>query len=362
MKIGILGGGQLARMMAEAAKPLGIQIVCIDPDITCSAKFVTEVHHYHFSDINQIKHIFADVDYVTYETENLPIEHVTALSSHFNLFPSVDALRLTQDRLYEKQLFSSLDIPTTDFFPINSWEDLSNALKIFSTPSVLKTRRNGYDGKGQAIIRNIDDAKKAWDYLSCNELILEEYISYDFEVSQIAVRNKHGEIIFYPLTLNEHQHGILRFSQAPYTNADLEATAQRYTAAILSKFNYVGVMTVEFFCRDGKLCANEIAPRVHNSGHWSIEGAETSQFENHLRAISGLPLGATAPKHFTAMFNCIGKEPDDINSLLKIDGLHYHSYDKAARMNRKVGHITICMNSSDHLTPELKKSIELLMQ
>jgi 5-(carboxyamino)imidazole ribonucleotide synthase len=361
MKIGILGGGQLAKMMAEAAQSLGIDIICIDPDITCSAKTVAKVHHYHFSDINQIKEILAGVDYVTYETENLPIEPITELSKIFEIYPNIDALKITQDRLFEKQLFTSLEIPTPDYFPVNSWDDLNNALTIFGSPTVLKTRRNGYDGKGQAIISNRDDAQHAWDTLLSNELILEEFIQYDFEVSLIGARDKAGNISFYPLTLNEHKNGILRLSQAPYINESLETQAREYTTKIMSKLNYVGVMTVEFFCVNGLLRANEIAPRVHNSGHWTIDGADTSQFENHLRAVAGLPLGPTKAINFSAMFNCIGHEPKDIDSLLKIDGLHYHSYGKAPRINRKLGHVTICMNSRDKFTAEFRKKIEVLL-
>jgi len=361
MKIGILGGGQLARMMAESAKSLGLEVICIDPDITCSAKFVTEVHHCDFSNIEKILSVFTDISYVTYETENLPIQHIEQLSNHFPIYPGLSALQITQDRLYEKQLLNSLAIPTPEYFPVDSLNDLMNAVDILGYPCVLKTRRNGYDGKGQIVIKNMDDIKKSWEAMPSSELILEKFIAYDFEVSLISVRNKLGETKFYPLTLNQHKNGILRISQAPYHHVDIEEYAQHYAKAILNHFDYVGVMTIEFFCLNDSLIANEIAPRVHNSGHWTIEGAETSQFENHLRAIANLPLGSTHTQQYTAMINCISKEPHDINGLLQIEGLHFYSYGKSARMNRKLGHITICAKRQDRLKDLIDRSLKFIM-
>ena len=360
MKIGILGGGQLARMLADAAKKIGIETVCIDPDIECSAKFVTEVLHCKFDEVNQIINIFSDVDCVTYETENLPYAHVEQLAEKLNIVPDINALRITQDRLFEKELFNSLNIPAPEYYAINSWKDLKKAIDCVGFPCVLKTRRSGYDGKGQAIIRSMNDAEFIWKKMHANNLILEKFVPYDFEVSIIAASSKSGDIQFYPLTKNEHQNGILRISQAPYPDKNLETSAQHYARIILERFNYIGVMAIEFFCVNGSLIANEIAPRVHNSGHWSIEGAETSQFENHLRAIVDLPLGSTTTHCYSAMINCIGKHPENLDALRKLEGVQYHSYDKTARDNRKLGHVTICAESIVTLQEILKSSISYL--
>lgn len=360
MKIGILGGGQLARMLAESSNELGIEIICIDPSNACSAHFVTEVHHCELSDVEKIQQVFADVDYVTYETENLQMSHIDRLANQFKIYPDMAALKVTQDRLYEKQLLTQLEIPTPAYLPVNSLNELNNAITQLGCPCVLKTRRNGYDGKGQFVIRDIDDAEKAWDAMPSIDLILEKFISYDFEVSLISVRSKSGEIKFYPLTLNRHENGILQWSEAPYYNQDLEKFAHQYARSVLKKFNYIGVMAIEFFCVNRSLLVNEIAPRVHNSGHWTIEGADTSQFENHLRAIADLPLGSTNASHYSAMMNCIGNEPHDIQGLLQIEGLHYHSYGKAARNNRKLGHITICANSKEKLASSVNECINAI--
>jgi 5-(carboxyamino)imidazole ribonucleotide synthase len=193
-------------------------------------------------------------------------------------------------------------------------------------------------------------------------LIVEKFIPYSFELSLISVRSSFGEVSFYPLTLNQHRNGILRVSEAPYDNVELKNIAEKYALDILEKFNYVGVMTIEFFCLNDELIANEIAPRVHNSGHWTIEGADASQFENHLRAISGLPLGSTKAKGFSAMINCIGNEPKKIEELLKIPGLHFHTYGKQPMPNRKLGHITICANNKDELTMNIKKAMNYLLE
>jgi 5-(carboxyamino)imidazole ribonucleotide synthase len=357
VKIGILGGGQLARMMAEAAKTLDLEIVCIDPDNTCSATHVTTVHHCSFADTDKIREIFADVDVITYETENLPIADIEKISHYFPMFPNLDALKITQDRLFEKQLFTSLQIATPDYLAINTWEDLETGLNQFGYPCVLKTRRSGYDGKGQAVIKSIEDAESIWPQMQTHTLILEKFIPYEFELSIISARDQQDTIQFYPLTHNSHQNGILRLSLAPYQNSKLEKMAQDYAATILRKLDFVGIMTIEFFCKDDTLIANEIAPRVHNSGHWTIEGAECSQFENHLRAIAGLPLGSTATTCYSAMINCIGQEPRELDRLLQQDGLHYHTYQKAARANRKLGHITLCADTKAALNTLLDHSL-----
>lgn len=361
MKIGVLGGGQLAKMLAISGYPLGIEVICIDPHVDCCAKQVTKVFHSDFDNMSEVIEHFDDVDCVTYETENLALTSIEWISQRYKLLPEINALKITQDRLYEKNFLRELNIPTVQYTQVESWDELKKFIKMVDYPIVLKTRKNGYDGKGQVIIRNYAEAKNAWQSMDSHALIIEKFIAYDFEVSVISVRSDCGEVLFYPLTLNSHKEGILQLSKAPYQNDKLEIIAQKYALAILKKLNYVGVITIEFFCVNDELLINEIAPRVHNSGHWTIEGAQTSQFENHLRAISGLPLGSTQTKYFSAMINCIGKEPDNINSLLRIPGLHYHSYGKTPKPNRKLGHITLCSDNEQELATNIHKAFKQMV-
>jgi 5-(carboxyamino)imidazole ribonucleotide synthase len=354
MKVGILGGGQLARMLALSAHPLGIEVLCIDPDENCPATKVARVIHANFSDTDEIIKHFQHMDCITYETENLPIQYVEEIGRQCFLKPDIEALRITQDRLLEKKFLSSLDIPTAGFRNIESWEDVKEAIELFDFPVVLKTRKSGYDGKGQAVVENWDEARRAWKSMCQQALIIEKFMVFDVEISVIAVRNQEGHILFYPLTLNEHRSGILYVSRAPYINENYANQAQSAAKKIMEALNYVGVMAIEFFCKEDALIVNEIAPRVHNSGHWTIEAAETSQFENHLRAILGLPLGSTKVIRQSAMLNLIGKKPD-IHALLEISGLHFHWYDKLVRPNRKLGHITLCADDSNELARNLEE-------
>lgn len=362
MKIGILGGGQLARMLALSGYPLGFEFICVDPKIDCSAKKVTNVIHCDFNNMDEINRHFNNVDCVTYETENIPLDNIQAIEKKYKLLPNIEALKVTQDRLYEKDFFRKLNIPTAEYDSIETWDNLKKFIDRVNFPVMLKTRRHGYDGKGQMIIGNLNEAKYAWECMSSHALIVEKFIPYHFEVSLISVRNSSKEVSFYPLTLNKHKNGILRISEAPYENIELKNKAEIYALNILEQFNYIGVMTIEFFCLNNALIANEIAPRVHNSGHWTIEGADTSQFENHLRAISGLPLGSTKAKGFSAMINCIGNEPKKIKELLKLPGLHFHTYGKQAMLNRKLGHITISDNNRDEFTINVKKAMSYLLE
>ncbi|EKD71032.1 MAG: hypothetical protein ACD_46C00291G0008 [uncultured bacterium] len=348
MIIGILGGGQLARMLALAGYPLGLTILCIDQAIDACAREVTEVIHASLNDDAAVNHFLNQVDCVTIETENLPYELVEKIADKCQMLPNLDALRVTQDRLFEKELFSELTIPTAQYVKIDSWDDLVAGATQLQFPVLLKTRRSGYDGKGQVVIHNLIQAKSAWDLFGGSALILEKFIPFEFEVSIIAVRNLAGEMRFYSLVLNKHEKGILRISRAPFENELLQKQAEEYAKKVFIKLNYVGVMAIEFFYADEKLIGNEIAPRVHNTGHWTIEGAETSQFENHLRAITGLPLGSTKPRGFSIMINCIGREPDS-KEILAIPGLHLHSYGKKAMPQRKLGHVTITANYQEEL-------------
>jgi 5-(carboxyamino)imidazole ribonucleotide synthase len=252
----------------------------------------------------------------------------------------VAALATSQDRLSEKRLFETLRIPTNRCHPVDSRADLDAGIAALGLPAVLKTRRLGYDGKGQAVLRRPAEIDAAWASLGSRPLLLEEYVPFDYEVSIIGARSLSGQVVTWPLNRNLHEDGILRLTRAPWHAPVIEAAARRHLRRVLTHFDYVGVLTIEFFVRRGKLVANEMAPRVHNSGHWTIEGAVTSQFENHIRAILDLPLGDTAATGHSAMINIIGGMPAR-SALLAESGLFLHDYGKAPRPGRKLGHVTL---------------------
>jgi len=298
-----------------------------------------------FDDPQSLERLAADVDLVTYEFENVPVAALQKVARTHAVWPPVEALRVSQDRLLEKQLFEKLRIPTPPFRAIDSLADLEAGVKALGLPCVLKTRRLGYDGKGQRYLRKPADVEAAWAALGGVPLILEGFVDFEREVSIVGVRGTTGEVRCYPIVANTHREGILRVTLAPHRNAALQKAAEAHLKRVMKHFGYAGVLTIEFFVRRGKLVANEMAPRVHNSGHWTIEGAATSQFENHLRAILGLPLGDTRPVGHCAMVNFIGQLParDDV---LALPGVHWHDYGKEARPGRKVGHCTIVAGSA----------------
>jgi 5-(carboxyamino)imidazole ribonucleotide synthase len=360
MKIAILGGGQLARMLAISAYSFGIEVICIDPMPECCAGQVTKVIQAHFDDVDEIARHCEGVGVMTIETENLPIDAVSHLSKLFSLKPGVEVLRMTQDRIFEKTCCNHLGIPTTGFLAIDNAKDLTQAIDTFGFPLVLKTTRNGYDGKGQQLILDKRSANEAIENMGHNALVAEQFVSFDAELSLIAVRSQTSEEVFYPLTHNQHREGILRLSEAPYNDERLQGIAEGYARAIFNAFRYVGVLTLEFFLVGDKLLVNEIAPRVHNSGHWTLDGAETSQFENHLRAILGWPLGSTKAQGFSTMINCLGTPPHQLQELLSIEGLHYHSYGKAPKPQRKLAHLTLCDSYQSKLREKVAKAKEIL--
>lgn len=359
MKIGILGAGQLAKMLALAGTPLGIQVICLSSSPESCAREVATVLDGSWDDTALINSFLNSVDYVTYETENLPFEFVKKIANQCELRPSLEALRVTQDRLFEKEMFNQLKIPAAEYRKIDSWNDLAVAIDELHFPLVIKTRRSGYDGKGQVVIRDLNDAKKAWENLENTALIAEKWLPFEFEVSIIAARDSKGNIVFYSLVKNDHHKGILRVSHAPFEDSNLQQQAEKYITHVLSTLNYVGVMAIEFFVLNGELVANEVAPRVHNTGHWTIEGAVTSQFENHLRAIGGLPLGDTSARGMSKMINCIGIEPD-LADVLAIPGAHFHTYGKTAQPGRKLGHVTLTEDNQDDLEDKFNQLDQLI--
>jgi 5-(carboxyamino)imidazole ribonucleotide synthase len=343
MKIGILGGGQLGRMMALAGYPLGITCRFLEPASESSAAQVGERVRGEFEDYRVLYEFAHDADVVTYEFENVPVESARWLAERVPVWPPPAALAVAQDRVAEKTFFADLGIAVPPFAAVNARADFDAALERIGLPAVLKTTRFGYDGKGQTVLRDRPDAERGWELLGGRPLILEGFVPFRRELSIVAVRGKDGATAFYPLVENVHRDGMLRKTTAPAPNvaAGLQATAEGLAKKALETLGYVGVLAIELFeTKGGELLVNEMAPRVHNSGHWTIEGAETSQFENHIRAVSGLPLGPTRPVGRSVMFNLIGTVPRT-EDVLAVPGAHLHLYGKTPRAGRKLGHVTL---------------------
>jgi len=346
VKVAIIGAGQLGQMLALAGYPLGIRCEFYDREPDAPGGQVGPIVTGAFDDLPRLENLARRADVVTFDWENVPVASLAPLARLAPVYPQPAALAVAQDRLLEKTLFRDLGIPTPPFAPVDLRRDLDAAVARIGLPGVLKTRRFGYDGKGQARLTTRADIAPAWHALGGEPLIYEGFVHFRREVSLLAARSSRGEVAFYPLAENVHEHGVLAVTRAPLRAPALERAAQRHLRALFDRFGYVGVLAVEFFVAGGRLVANEMAPRVHNSGHWTIEGCETSQFENHLRAILGLPLGATTARGFAAMRNFIGRMPDR-DRALAVPGLHLHDYGKReARPGRKLGHATVLAPSA----------------
>ena len=372
MTIGILGGGQLGYMLALAGYPLGLRFRFLDPSPEAPVGRIAQRVTADFHDEAALERFASGLELVTYEFENVPVAATRFLAERVPIFPPPAALEVAQDRLKEKALFRKLGIVTTEFAPVNNLKSLDTALAAIGLPAVLKTSRLGYDGKGQWILRTAADVEKLKSEIegsfgnSSNmngtrasqdlaPFILEHFISFTRELSILGVRGRNGDIVFYPLVQNRHHGGILRLSiaPAPWLAPGLQREAEDIARRILTELDYAGVLAIEFFEYQGRLVANEMAPRVHNSGHWTIEGAVTSQFENHWRAVLGLPLGSTKVYGFAAMLNLIGETPDSAE-VLAIPGAHLHLYGKSPRPGRKLGHITLWTSSFEQLSESLR--------
>ena len=325
---GILGAGQLGRMLALAGYPLGYRFRFLDPASDSPAGLLADHLAFDYADQSALEQFASGLDVITYEFENVPVDAARYLERFAPVYPPPIALKKAQDRFVEKSFFCELGIPTPKFG--------RGEMDEIRYPAVLKTRRLGYDGKGQTIVHSAVELESQ----KSDEMILEEFVLFDRELSILGVRNKAGEMRFYPLVENHHRDGMLRLSLvAQDISSQIQKQAEDYCRKVMTTLGYVGVLAIEFFEKNGDLLANEMAPRVHNSGHWSIEGAVTSQFENHVRAVSDAPLGSTDPLGVCAMVNLVGTLPD-ARSILKIDGAHLHLYDKAPRPKRKIGHVT----------------------
>ena len=344
MIVAVIGGGQLGRMLALAGIPLGLSFRFLDPSPDAPAGEVGELLVGAYDDPALLDRLADGAAVVTYEFENVPVEAALRVGA----VPHARALEASQDRLVEKQLFRRLGIPTA---PIDD--------EVTEFPALLKTRRLGYDGKGQRLVgtRQGFDPQHGYDGKGQRlvgtrqgfdpQHVLEGLVPFDRELSLLSVRGAGGETAFYPLVENVHADGILRSSRVPAAGAPQEQ-AQEYATRLLDELGYVGVLALELFDVDGELVANELAPRVHNTGHWTIEGAATSQFENHLRAILGLPLGSTAVRGEVALLNVIGRAPDPA-AVLALPGAHLHLYGKEPRAGRKLGHVTLLDPTAERL-------------
>jgi 5-(carboxyamino)imidazole ribonucleotide synthase len=351
--VGILGAGQLARMLAQAGRPMGLKFVFLDPAVdSCAAEYGEHICA-DWDDETALRQLAQLSDVVTFEFENVPDSTASLIESLCPMYPPTRALFKSQDRIREKTMMQELGIPVAPFQAVSSRPDLIAAVENIGLPCVLKTRRFGYDGKGQAVLRFQEDLERAWQELGDHELICEGFVPFDVECSIIAARGTDGQTVFWPLTRNLHRDGILAISKAPAFEEYLQSAAELLVQGLLDHLDYTGVVALELFLKDGELLANEFAPRVHNSGHWTIDGAHTSQFENHLRAICELPLGNTESSFRSLMFNLLGEMPEYLKQLpadhQPIPGVYWHDYQKTPRDGRKIGHVTVCAGSETGL-------------
>lgn len=355
MKIGIVGGGQLGQMLGEAAKLLGDQCIFVDPNPDCTAAKTGEILPFNFDDRSFIPLLTSQCDIVTFEFENVDLKILEEIECTTKVYPPIEYLRISQDRHVEKTTLNSVGMETANWIKIDQQSDYSKVANEIGYPFIVKTRRFGYDGKGQFAIYNEDEfaAKKSMLPTEC--AIVEQMIPFDFEVSKIASRSVNGEMVFYPLTKNTHSEGILRTSYAPLyysTYNTLDQLASMHCKNFMEKYSYVGTLAIEFFAIGDRLIANEFAPRVHNSGHWSLDAGISSQFENHIRALTGRSLGPTHPADYAGMVNIIGSLPN-VNEIHKIPQTVIYDYGKQPRPGRKLGHI----NTKADSYPELIKKL-----
>ena len=356
IRLGIVGGGQLGRMLALAALPLDVRCVTLDPGDDTSASQVAPSIVGPYDDREALARLAAQVDVLTYEFENVPVEAARFAEERVHVFPPPVALEASQDRIAEKALFDTVGLPVPPYAAVDSLAALEEALATIGVPAVLKTRMLGYDGKGQAVIRDPLLAEDARRSIGGTPAIVEGFVGFDRELSIVAARGRDGEVAIYPLVENVHREGILRLTRAPALGVtrELEALAEAHVRAVMDELGYVGVLAIELFQVGETLLGNEFAPRVHNSGHWTIEGAETSQFEQHVRAVCGLPLGPTILRGASAMVNLIGEVPPT-DAVTAIPGAHLHLYGKSPRAGRKLGHVTVRADDPEALERSLQR-------
>jgi 5-(carboxyamino)imidazole ribonucleotide synthase len=352
--VGIVGGGQLARMLVQAGSRIGIACKVYDPAPDACAGQIAPLTCGAFADSNALLAFARDVDVLTFDFENIPAATLMALSQNVRIAPNPHALAMTQDRLSEKTAFTELGIPVAAYRAVQSEADMLSAVQELGANGILKTRTLGYDGKGQVRVRTSQEALTAFAQLGSTPCVFEQLVPFARELSIVAARAQNGNFVSYPLSENIHQDGILAVSIAPAKVSEtLQAQALAIAQKVAERYQYVGTFALEFFQLEQTLVVNEMAPRVHNSGHWSIEGAECSQFENHLRAVCSLPLGSTSAREPSLMLNWIGEIPP-IAPQLSIPGLALHNYGKGNRPGRKVGHSTLCAPTPAELLLRLR--------
>ncbi len=358
--IGVLGGGQLARMLALAGYPLGERFAAVDPSPECGVRDLAHLIVASYEDAAALDWMAEHCDVVTYEFERVPAASARRIAERVPVHPRPGVLDVAQDRLTEKELFTRLGLATPAFVAVSARTELEDAVASVGPPAVVKTRREGYDGKGQFVVREPADVDACWSELggkgSAQDLIVEALVDFDRELSVLAVRSTTGATAVYPVVENVHRDGILRLSRAlaPALAQELQSAAESHARTIMAELDYVGVLAIELFQLGDRLLGNEMAPRVHNSGHWTIEGAVTSQFANHLRAITGRPLGSTRALGHSAMVNLIGELPD-LDEVLRLEGAHLHLYDKEPRPGRKLGHVTLVADDPEELEARLDR-------
>jgi 5-(carboxyamino)imidazole ribonucleotide synthase len=344
-RIGVLGGGQLGRMLALAGARLGLDVVIFDPEPDCPASRVAaETVTAAYDDLAAVARFAKSVDAVTYEFENVPVETALEAAKYAPLRPGANALEAAQDRLTEKTFLNDHGAPTVAFRAVDTAADARAGAEALGVPCILKTRRFGYDGKGQQVVRRVEEAEAAFEAIGARAAILEAFAPFERELSILAARSVDGVIEAFPLSENRHADGILRETIAPAEAEDaVRAEALRIVTALLEALDYVGVLAVELFALEGgRLLVNEIAPRVHNTGHWTQDSCLTDQFEQHMRAVAGWPLGDPAPMAPARMINLIGSDADGWERWLTERGAVLHLYAKReTRDGRKMGHVNI---------------------
>ncbi len=355
-KIGVLGAGQLGRMLALSGTPLKKEFGFYGQS---DQEPAAQLGHPFFSsqDAKGLAELIDFADVITYESENTDVALVREIAKTTPIYPAEKSLYISQHRGREKALFDQLSIPCAPYQMVDSLDSLKSAVEEVGLPAVLKTTTEGYDGKGQFVLKEASQVEQAWSEIGGRELVLEGFVDFQRELSMIAVRNANNEHVYYPLVQNVHHDGILRYTIAPARNItdDIQKEAESYMQRLLDELDHVGVLTLELFDTLDGLIANEMAPRVHNSGHWTQDGAETDQFENHVRAITGMPLGSTtACQPIAAMINIIG-QVGEIEKVLEMPNVFLHLYDKEERPNRKLGHINIVAETEEELFDVFKK-------
>lgn len=340
--IAVLGGGQLGRMLALAGTPLDLRLRVLDPSHDAPAAAVAEHVCAGYGDTAALERLTRGAVAATFEFEHVPLATAQWIAERMPLRPGMDSLRICGDRLLEKQFVCDMGGEVAPFAPVDDEASLLAAVQRIGVPAILKTRTQGFDGRGQHSVDVPEQAFAAWNALGRVPAILERRVAFKRELALIAVRGLQGETRFYPLIETRHRDGILVSAIAPAADVSPEITrrAEQLATRLLDGLRHVGVLAMECFERDGQLLVNELAPRVHNSGHWTLEGAATSQFENHLRAILGLPLGNTEAREPTALVNLIGRLPD-MREVLSWPDTHLHLYAKRPRAGRKLGHVTL---------------------